>query len=1025
MIKLYLSMRRYTTLLLFFVTSVALAQERVVTGKVTSGDDGSAIPGVNILEKGTSNGTVSDVEGNYRISVKSNATLVFSFVGYAAQEVAVGSQNSLNVSLQADVTALSEVVVVGYGTTKIKDATGAVVSLNNESFNKGVISTPEQLFQGRTPGVTITPSSGEPGAATTINIRGTSSIRGNQDPLYVIDGVPVDNGSGTSATASGVEGNSTPKNPLLFLNPNDIESISILKDASSAAIYGSRGANGVILITTKSGKGAGKGGAFSFSAYTSLGTAAKKYDLLNASDFLAGVKAANIAAGTSPADAALAVAGPPVNQGSSTNWQDQILRTAVSNGYNLGWGMSNGGSALRLSGSYDNQQGIIKNSGLQRLTGRVNFSQKLLDDKLRFDVSFTASNVKNTYAPLTNNAGYQGSLMGAAISFNPTAPIHNSDGTFFDPKDGNRNPAEMLSYFSDKDNINRYLGSISGSYQLATGLVFKSTFGYNKSTSLRKAFADPRLSSNAFGGTTTVFGVNYNNQIEGNGRATYQHQSNSSILTEQTLTYDKTIGKSLINAVAGYSFQDFVNDYSSEVAWGLKTPVTGANGNFVKDINNFTNRDINSLPSYSKYSLQSFFGRVNYTINDKYFVTGTVRVDGSSKFGANNRYGTFPAFAGKWKLNKEAFAENSIGKVFSEFGLRANWGQIGSQDGLGAYDAVDYSEKAIPRGGSTPSTNFLHQGNKDLKWETATTTGLGLDWATSNSRLSGTVEYYHTQRKNLLFFGPVPGGFSASTYAYQNLPGYVLNKGLEFSVRYEAIVKSKFNWNIAYNMTFFKNTMKDFTQPPVNTGAVSGQGLSGAYAQTITNGYSLFTWKMPVFTGFDANGYATYADGGKDALLKSALPTFTAGLTNNFSYGNWNLSLFLTTSRGFYVYNNTANALFLKGSLKTAHNVTYDVLNSNESPINPGSVSTRFLEKGDFIRLQNAQLGYTFKMNSKVIKTLSANITGQNLFLITKYNGLDPEINVDKNINGVPSRGFDYAGYPRPRTVTLGINVGF
>jgi TonB-dependent starch-binding outer membrane protein SusC len=1027
MIKLYLSMRRYATLFLIFVTSVALAQERVVTGKVTSSDDGSAIPGVNILEKGTSNGTVSDTEGNYRMNVGANATLVFSFVGYTSQEVVVGSQSTINITLQSDVTALSEVVVVGYGTTKVKDATGAVVSINSENFNKGVISTPEQLFQGRTPGVTITPSSGEPGAATTINIRGTSSIRGNQEPLYVIDGVPVDNGSGTAATQSGIEGTSTPKNPLLFLNPNDIESISVLKDASSAAIYGSRGANGVILITTKSGKGTGKKGAFSFSAYTSFATAAKKYDLLNAQDFLSGVRAANIAAGTPPADATDAVSDVPVNQGSSTDWQDQILRTAVSNGYNLGWGMSNGGTTLRLSGSYDNQQGIVKNSGLQRLTGRINLTQKFLDDKLRFDLSLTASNVKNSYAPNTNNAGYQGSLIGAAISFNPTAPIYKN-GAFFDPKDGNRNPVEMLSYFKDSDNINRYLGNISASYQLTTGLVFKSLFGYNKSTSDRRSFADPRLSSNAFGGTTNVFGVNYNNQIEGNGRAVYQNNDNSSVLTEQTLTYDKTIGSSVLNAVAGYSYQDFINKSDAEVAWGLPKAITGSvDRNFINDWKptDFTNSDIAYLPSYSKTSLQSFFGRVNYSINDKYFLTGTLRIDGSSKFGANNKYGTFPAFAGKWKLNKEGFFANSIGKRFSEFGVRVNWGQIGSQDGLGAYDAVDYSESWIPRGNTTPSTNFLHQGNKDLKWETATTTGVGLDWATSNNRLSGTVDYYHTQRKNLLFFGPVPGGFSATTYAYQNLPGFVLNQGLEFSVKYEAIVKSKFNWNIAYNMTFFKNRMQDFTQPPVNTGAVSGQGLSGAYAQTITNGYSLFTWKMPVFNGFDANGYATYSEGGKDQLLKSAIPTFTAGLTNNFSYGNWNLSVFLTTSRGFYVYNNTANALFLMGSLKTAHNVTYDVINSNENPINPGSVSTRFLEKGDFIRLQNAQLSYNFKVNGDVIKSLSANLTGQNLLLITDYSGLDPEINVDKNINGVPSRGFDYAGYPRPRTVTLGLNIGF
>lgn len=1025
MTKLYLFVRRYLAVVLMFATLVGFAQERSVSGKVKSSDDGSGIPGVNILEKGTSNGTVTDSDGNFTISVGANATLVFSFVGYAAQEVAVGSQTTLDVNLQTDVTALSEVVVVGYGTAKVKDATGAVVAIGSEKFNQGVISTPDQLLAGRTPGLIITPSSGEPGAAATINIRGTASIRGNQEPLFVIDGVPLDNGTGTSAAASGVDGNTTPKNPLAFLNPNDIESMSILKDASSTAIYGSRGANGVIIITTKSGKGAGKKGAFNFNAYTSVANAAKKYDILNSTQFLDGVRRANILGGTSPADAAAAVAGPPVNLGASTNWQDEILRSAISHGYNLGWSMSNGGTTLRVSGSYDNQQGIIKNSGLERLTGRVNFSQKLLNNKLTLEASLTASNVKNQHSPNTNNAGFQGNLIGATISYNPTAPIRNPNGSFFDSGDGNRNPVQMLEGFDDRDNINRYLGNLAASYEISKGLVYKATFGFNSSSSLRKSFADPRLGVNAFGGTNNVFGINYNNQIFGNGRGVYQHLNNSSILTEQTLTYDKNFGGSSINAVAGYSYQDFEANGWADVGWGLTTPVVTPSDNFIKDINNFVNKDVAYLPFYSKYKIQSYFGRVNYTIKEKYYFTGTVRVDGSSKFGANNRYGTFPAFAAKWKLNKEGFAESSIGSVFAEFGLRVNWGQNGSQDGLEPYAAVDWAERWVPRGSTAVSTNVIRQGNPDLRWESATTTGVGLDWALKSNRLSGTIDYYYTLRRDLLFFGPTPGGFGGGPNAWQNLPGEVVNTGLEFSVNYEAVTGSKFKWDIAYNMTFFSNKVQNFTQPPVNTGAVSGQGLSGAFAQTITNGQSLFTWRMPVFTGFDNNGFAQFADGARDQFVGSAIPTFQAGLTNNFSYGNWSLSTFLTATTGFSVYNNTANALFLKGSLRNARNVTTDVANGPENPINPGNVSTRFLEKGDFLRLANAQLSYNFKVSGKIIKSLSANIAGQNLFLITNYTGLDPEVNVDKQINGIPSRGFDYVGYPRPRTFTLGVNIGF
>ena len=1016
-----LALLRKTAMLLLVIfgcTSLAFSQT-TVSGTVTD-KKGEPQAGITVSVRGTKMATSTNAQGSYTLNnVPADAVLVFTGAGITKLQQGVNGKSTLNVEVETSVSNLNEVVVIGYGTKKIKDATGSVAALSTKDFNKGVISTPEQLFQGRTPGVTVTPSSGEPGAAATINIRGTSSIRGNNDPLYVVDGVPLDNG-GTSGTASGVEGSSTPKNPLLFLNPNDIESISILKDASSAAIYGSRGANGVIIITTKTGRG--KKGAFTFSSTTSVSKIASRYDLLSPQDFLLAVKKANIDAGTNPADAAIAILDN--DKGANTNWQDQIFRTGVSQNYNLGWGFANKGTALRLSGSIDDQKGIVKNSGLKRITGRANFSQKFIQDKLKFDATLTYSNVKNNYPPNTNNAGYQGSLIGAAITYNPTFPIFDKNGNYYDPKDGNRNPAQMLAYFDDKDNINRLLTNVSLSYKIVDGLTYKATVGYDNSKSLRKSFADPRLSSAVAGGTTNVFGVDYKNGIEGNGRAVYQDLKLTSTLVEHTLTYDKSFNNGhVIDAIVGYSYQSFQTEGSGRVGWGLTTPVVKPTDVFVKDINNFKNQKPAYLPFYSKSELQSYFGRINYTIKDKYLLTATVRIDGSSKFGTNNKYGTFPAFAAKWKLLNEDFAAKSIGKVFNDFSIRANYGKLGSQDGLGSYDAIDLQQKYLGNSGNV-ETQFVHQGNKDLKWEEATTTGVGFDYALKGSRLSGTIDYYYTKRKNLIFYGPVPGGFSASSYYFSNLPGYVINKGLEFSINYAAIKKSKFKWDISYNMTFLHNELRNFNVV-VNTGAVNGQGLSGAYAQTFANGYPLFTFKMPVFQGFDGNGDARYADGAKDKLLGGALPTFTAGLTNNFSLGRWNASIFMNTSRGFYVYNNTANALFLKGSIKTAHNVTYAVANSPEDPINPGSVSSRFLEKGDFIRLSNAILSYNFDVHNKVIKSLSASVSGQNLFLITKYSGLDPEINVDHQINGVPSRGFDYAGYPKARTVSLGINLGF
>lgn len=1007
----------------FVLVAFATAQTKTISGKVTD-SKGEAVPSATVLVKGTSVSTTTGSDGAFRLtSVPASAkTLVISSVGFTTKEVGI-TDGEISVSLETQNAALNEVVVIGYGTRKVKDLTGSVANITPKDFNKGQIATPDQLLQGRTPGVLVTPSTGQPGAAATINIRGTASIRGSQEPLYVVDGVPIASG-GTVGSASGVEGGTTPLNPLVFLNPNDIESIVILKDASAAAIYGSRGANGVILITTKNGKG-GKKGQFQFGANTSVSTTAKRYDLMNSQDFLVAAKNANIDGGAAPDAAALAVA--LLDKGSNTDWQDEIFRTAVSQNYNLGWGFNTKSTNVRLSGSYDDQQGIIRNSSLKRLTVRANATQKFLNDKLRFDLATTYSNSRNEYPPLSNNAGFQGSLLGAALQFNPTYPIYNPDGSFFQPGD-QRNPTQMLAYFEDKDRINRFLTSISGSYEIVKGLTYKVLVGYDKTNTERISFADPRLGSNAYGGSSSLSvpngpSLSLNNPINGNGRTTKQNNELTSTLVEHYLTWNKDMRDHSLNIVGGYSYQNFVNEYKQKIGWGLNTPVVAPTDVFVKEFDNFKNYQ-ELFPGYDKNELQSFFGRVNYSFADKYFLTATVRVDGSSKFGANNRYGTFPAFAAKWKLVNEKFAENSIGKWFSDFSLRANYGILGSQDGLTSYGAkrIGFSYPAF---GTNPAGIAIQQDeNPDLRWEQATTTGFGVDFTTKNNRLSITVDYFNTQRKDLLFFGYVPGGFSATSRLFENLDGIVVNKGWEFSASYKIIAGTKFSWDANYNMTTVRNEYQNLPTPII-TGEVSGQGLTGAYAQTFIEGQPLFTWSMPVFLGFDGNGNARYDKGAANQLVGSALPTFFAGLTNNFTLGNFNLSIFLNAVSGFKVYNNTANALFLKGSLRNGRNVTKEAGYSVENPFNPGSVSTRFLEDGDFIRLSNVNLSYTFDVTSKFIRSLSVFASGQNLALWTKYSGIDPEVNVDKQINGVPSRGFDYTQYPKPRVITLGVNLAF
>jgi iron complex outermembrane receptor protein len=409
-------------------------------------------------------------------------------------------------------------------------------------------------------------------------------------------------------------------------------------------------------------------------------------------------------------------------------------------------------------------------------------------------------------------------------------------------------------------------------------------------------------------------------------------------------------------------------------------------------------------------------------MKDKYILSALVRVDGSSRFSSGNKYGTFPAFGFKWRMLEEKFAQNTLGKIFSNFDMRLNYGVTGNQE----FPA--YASLALQQVNFNGTNNVITNSNPNLRWEQTTTQGVGVDFSMFNGRLSGTVDYFNKSTEDLLFLISYPQP-AASADRWVNLPGKVKNTGWELSLDYQLVrpaYRGAFGWDVSYNMSFLKNNVEGFGSTVVNTGEVSGQGLTGAYAQTIRDGSPLFTFVMPTFLRFDAFGNGVYANGAKDELQGSALPKFNAGLTNNFTYKKLTASVFFNAVTGFYVYNNTANALLLKGSLKTAHNVTRDVVSSIENSINPGNVSTRFLEKGDYIRLANASLSYAVDVKKgSFIKGLNLTLSGQNLALFTNYSGLDPEVNVDKARGGVPSRGFDYTATPRARTFTLGINARF
>ncbi len=970
----------------------AHAQDRQVSGKVIDAGDGSAVPGVNVSVKGTTRGVTTSADGAYQITASSASTLVFSFIGYATQEILLGNQSTLNVSLATDARALQEVVVVGYGTQRSKDVTGGVVSITPKDFNKGVIVSPEQLLQGRAAGVQITPASGEPGAGINVRIRGAFSLRGSSNPLYVIDGVPLDGGDVSSGGTDFGSGSSSARNPLNFLNPNDIENVSVLKDASAAAIYGARGANGVVLITTRKGKAGQQ--SFNFSGNTGVSTVLRKYDLLNRDEFLQGVKDAG-------GDATV------VDLKGNTDWQKEILRTGVSQNYSMNFGGGNDNTRYYFSLGYTNQGGIIKKANLERLTGRVNASHELFNDKVVLDLNVTTSNVKDVYVQNGNNAGYQGNLIGAAIGTNPTAPVYNADGTFYQPGGDFRNVVALLDLIDDNSNTNRTLANVSATWRIFDGLSLKANFGIDGATSVRRTSIDPRL--NAYQG------------IFGEGRAQIDNRYRNSRLIEYTANYTRKIGTGNLDAVVGFSYQKFENrgnSVSAKYFNNTQVPIIDNIDGADNQGSTGNNKAFGGASDRSQNELQSYFGRVNYNFNDKYLVTATVRVDGSSRFGVNNKYGAFPSLAAAWRLSNEAFIPKDI---FTDLKLRANWGLTGNQEFPGGVSKIIYS---LNSNGSVTQQN---NANPDIRWEQSQQFGIGLDFAVLSGRLSGTLDYFNKsikdQLQQVIYAQPAP-----VRYKWLNLPGSLNTSGLELSLAYQAVRGDNFGWEILYNLTSYlqRNVAEGFGSTIINTGEINGQGLSGAYAQQIVNGQPAPSFYLPTFTGYDSEGLGTYADGGAAVFQGSPLPKLTMGLTNNFTFGRLNASLFFNGNFGGVIYNNTANAVFIKGVLKNGRNVTRDVLTNGENPLNSGSVSTRFLEKANFVRLANASVGYNFNLPSGgFAKTLNVSLTGQNLLLFTNYTGIDPEVNTPKAIDGVPSFGIDYTTFPTARTVTIGLNVGF
>ncbi|MFD2512325.1 SusC/RagA family TonB-linked outer membrane protein [Pontibacter locisalis] len=964
------------------VTSSLQARQQNVSlrGKVVN-ENGEGLPGVTVVLKGTTTGTSTDVNGNFSLSVpQTGGTLVFSYIGYTNQEVAIGNQSNFNVTLRPDTKALQEVVVVGYGTQKKSDVTGAVTAVTSDEFVKGQNTTPEQLIQGKVAGVQITSNSGAPGAGSRIRIRGGASLFASNDPLIVIDGVPIDNG-GVSGVA----------NPLSFLNPDDIASFNILKDASATAIYGSRASNGVIIITTKKGK-AGEKLSVNFSTQHSYSTVTDKIDVLSGDEFRALVNET----GTQTQKDLLGDA--------STDWQDVIYRDAYITDNTISLSGSYKSLPYRLSLGYLNQDGVLKTSNFERKSLGLSLNPSFLDDHLSVNLNFKGALTESVFA----NEG----AIGAAIIFDPTRPVFQPDnqfGGYFQWTLNNAfntlaptNPLSLLKQRDDQGEANRWIGNVQIDYKFhfLPELRANLNIGTDRSDSEGRIIEAANYAPNQYGVQTI----------------SRYAQNRENDLLDFYLNYTKELTgiNSRIEATAGYSFQDFFS----------KSP----DFNFVDAEGNIIGTPVDGIPSQSHYRLKSYFGRLNYSLLDRYLLTATVRYDGSSRFSEDNRWGVFPALAFAWRISEEGFMQD-VGFV-SDLKLRLGYGVTGQQDigplfpYLARYTRADNT--AQYQFGNTFYNTFRPEGyDVGIKWEETTTYNAGLDFGFLSNRITGSLDVFFKDTEDLLAEINVPAGTNLTNRLFTNV-GSMETKGLEAALNFVAVSNEKLTWNIGINGTLIDQEITGLSkvEDPSFTGYDVG-GISGGVGNTIqkyTLGYapfSFFVYKQ-VYGADGKPVEGLYADLNGDGeitpedkyLYKNPTANFNLGFNTQVNYGNWDLSTVVRGNFGNYMYNNVYSNLGTTQSFSFPNylnNVSANVLETGFGTYQ--LFSDYYIENASFLRMDNLTLGYNFGrvLNDKVGLRLSANV--QNVFVITEYNGLDPE---------VPS-GIDYSLYPRPRVYTLGL----
>ena len=1009
----------------------ASAQSITVSGTVTD-PTGEPLIGASILAEGTSVGTATDIDGHYTINVAPQGTLVFSYVGYDVQKVAVNGRHEINVTMRESSVMLNEVVAIGYGTVKKSDATGSVAVIKPDEVEAGMATSVQDMLVGQTPGVVVTPSGGPEGGAS-IRIRGGSSLNASNDPLIVIDGVPLSN--------DGVQGMG---NALGMISPENIESMSVLKDASATAIYGSRASNGVIIITTKKGK-SGKP-QVNFSANLYVNTPRKTYETMSTDQFRQAVMARS-----AEGSANRALLG-----NADTNWQDEVLRTTVSSDYNLSVGGSLGVVPYHVNVSYTNSNGIIKTSKMDRVTAGLSLTPKFFNDHLKVN-----ANVKGYY--IRNNFGNEGAVYNA-ISYNPTQPVrswlaatgnagqqylwngyyqhtqsnekHDQKGISF-MNNADINPVSNLMERDNYANVYRSNGNLQLDYALhfLPELHLNLNLGYDvtKTNETNNVEANSGI---AWKDGHKQFGGGY-------GTDTYQFTSNT--LLEFYLNYNKEFEaiKSNLDVVAGYSWQRFYreshNNGSVPFTPEYYYPYLNADNQYVIDVVPGSDANIGSpfVPSelsadglyYSKSHLQllSFYGRINYGFMNRYLLTFTLRGDATSRFSKDNRWGIFPAVALAWKINEESWMQGASGWL-SDLKLRLGWGKtgqqaVGSTNNYTTTYQMSQGTSLYPNGlNGWYNPIFANGVSPDLKWETTTTYNAGIDFGFLNNRITGSLEYYFRKTTDLLSFVSVPAGSSSVNMLNKNI-GDLENYGVEFNIMARPIVTDNFNWTLTYNVGWNHNEVTRLNSPDAvyTTGpSIGSQGLT-AMVNAVGQPVSSFYLYQQVYDEAGNPVEGVYVDQNGDGTIDQADrvfrhskdPKVTMTFGSQFRYKSWDLGFNLRASLGNYVYNNveSSNSSYARMFTYGLHNL----VKADNYFENDQSLSDYYLRNASFLRCDNITLGYTWDnlIQDKLRLRLFAAV--QNPFVITKYNGIDPEL----------SSGVESSPYPKATTYSLGLVATF